>query len=64
MINDGCSDRGHWSVSSRYSSKITYLKQSNQGLAAARDTAIRAAKAPLLALLDGDDVWEPTCREG
>jgi hypothetical protein len=38
---------------------IRYSYQSNQGPSAARNTGIRAARAPLVALLDPDDYWEP-----
>lgn len=31
----------------------------NRGLSAARNTALRAARAPLLSHLDSDDAWEP-----
>jgi 2-polyprenyl-6-hydroxyphenyl methylase/3-demethylubiquinone-9 3-methyltransferase len=39
--------------------RITVIHQENRGLAAARNTALRAARARVIALLDSDDVWEP-----
>ena len=39
--------------------RIRYIKQENRGVSAARNTAIRAARAALLAHLDPDDLWEP-----
>ena len=33
--------------------------QRNRGLSAARNTALRAARAPLVSQLDADDLWEP-----
>ena len=41
-----------------YRDRIRYIVQSNGGLSAARNTAIRASRADLIALLDSDDVWE------
>lgn len=39
--------------------RIVLVQQENRGLAAARNAALRAASAPLLALLDSDDIWAP-----
>lgn len=39
--------------------RIRFLATANHGVSAARNTAIAAAKAPLIALLDGDDLFRP-----
>lgn len=39
--------------------RIRLLQTDNGGLAVARNRAIAAARAPLIALLDGDDLFEP-----
>ena len=60
LVNDGCPDTENLeSALAPYLSRIHYIKQANGGPSAARNTAIRAARAPLVALLDGDDAWMP-----
>ena len=39
--------------------RIRLLKTDNRGVAIARNRAIAHARAPLIALLDGDDLYEP-----
>jgi glycosyltransferase involved in cell wall biosynthesis len=39
--------------------RIRFLKTDNRGVATARNRAIGHARAPLIALLDGDDLYEP-----
>ena len=43
----------------RLGPRMLHLHQPNRGLPAARNAAIRAGSAPLLALLDADDEWLP-----
>jgi glycosyltransferase involved in cell wall biosynthesis len=60
VVNDGCPDSANLErVLEPYRGEIVYIRQQNQGVAAARNTALRAARAPLVALLDPDDMWEP-----
>jgi glycosyltransferase involved in cell wall biosynthesis len=64
VINDGCPDTGNLERAlAPYQDEIRYIKQENQGLAGALNTAIRAARAPLIAFLSGDDIWEPNYLE-
>lgn len=60
VVNDGCPDSTNLEqVLEPYRGEIVYIRQENQGLAGARNTAIQASRAPLVALLDSDDSWEP-----
>jgi glycosyltransferase involved in cell wall biosynthesis len=58
VINDGSTDQTS-SICGRYSQKIRYLKQSNQGLGAARNQGVKLATGDYFAFLDCDDLWEP-----
>ena len=61
VVNDGCPDTAALEqVLGPYLDRIVYLKQENRGAAGARNTAIRASRGRYLALLDPDDLWEPT----
>jgi GT2 family glycosyltransferase len=60
VVNDGSPDSEELErVLEPYRDRIAYIRQENRGLAAARNAAIRVARAPLIALLDSDDAWEP-----
>jgi glycosyltransferase involved in cell wall biosynthesis len=39
--------------------RVRLVQQPNRGLAGARNTALRAARGEMFALLDSDDMWEP-----
>ncbi len=64
LVDDGSTDNTAQVVApflDRLGPRIQYIRQENRGLPAARNTAIRAATAEFLALLDADDAWMP-CR--
>ncbi len=64
VVNDGCPDSEALErVLEPYQPRLVYIRQGNRGLSGARNTGIRAAKAALVALLDGDDLWEPAFLE-
>lgn len=64
VINDGSPDSDELEhVLAPYMERIVYLKQENQGVSAARNAGILAARAELLAFLDGDDTWLPNYLE-
>jgi glycosyltransferase involved in cell wall biosynthesis len=60
VVNDGCPDSERLeTVLKPFASAIRYLRQENQGVGAARNTAIRVSHGTYIALLDADDIWEP-----
>lgn len=58
VIDDGSSDDTA-AVAKAFAPLVTYLRQDNGGVAAARNLGIRRATAPLVAFLDSDDLWLP-----
>lgn len=61
VVDDGSPDRAD--VEAHLLSegpRLRYLRQENQGPAAARNAALRAACGQFVAFLDSDDTWEPT----
>ena len=60
VINDGSTDTPELEkILEPYQDQITYVKQANKGIAAARNAGLRVAQGEYLALLDADDVWFP-----
>jgi glycosyltransferase involved in cell wall biosynthesis len=60
VVNDGSPDTAELErVLEPYRARIVYLRQENRGVSAARNAAVRTARAPLLAMLDADDLLEP-----
>ena len=59
IIDDGSPDRSVELCRQFTDPRIRILRQSNRGPAAARNLGIRQATGAYIALLDGDDLWEP-----
>jgi glycosyltransferase involved in cell wall biosynthesis len=58
VVDDGSEDNTAALVSQRYPN-IKLIRQTNQGVSAARNTGIRQARFEWIALLDSDDSWLP-----
>lgn len=58
VVDDGSTDNTPEILNS-YSSKITVIRQANQGVSAARNKGIRHSSGQLIAFLDSDDRWLP-----
>jgi glycosyltransferase involved in cell wall biosynthesis len=58
VVDDGSTDDTP-AVVARYGSSVSYVRQPNGGLAAARNAGIRATDNEFIALLDDDDLWQP-----
>lgn len=56
IVNDGSTD-GTETVAKNLPETIRYLRQSNQGPAAARNRGIELAQGSLIAFADADDLW-------
>lgn len=59
VVDDGSTDRSAELVEQFKSPLIRLIHQPNGGVSAARNRAMREAKSEWVALLDGDDRWEP-----
>jgi glycosyltransferase involved in cell wall biosynthesis len=57
VVDDGSTDGGARLVPTAVN--VRYIRQENQGVAAARNVGIIAAQGEYLAFLDQDDLWEP-----
>jgi len=60
VIDDGSQDEGPSLARNFGDPRITVITQANRGLAGARNSGIRHAAGEYVALLDADDIWEPT----
>jgi glycosyltransferase involved in cell wall biosynthesis len=60
VMDDGSTDRTPEILES-YKPRVQTLRQENQGVAAARNALLKHAQGDLLAWIDSDDIWHPSC---
>lgn len=61
LVDDGSTDATHEAIAPFLADpRFSHIRQPNQGIAGARNTAIQAARGTWIALLDHDDRWLPT----
>lgn len=62
IVDDGSQDetRDVCAHLCQHDARVRYIFQDNKGLSGARNTGIRSARSDFIALLDADDLWEPT----
>jgi len=58
VVNDGSTDNSLKLVEQINDSRIRIINKPNRGVSSARNRGIKEAKSELIALLDGDDLWE------
>ncbi len=56
VVDDGSTDDTP-AIAMAYGDRVSYIRQPNRGLAAARNTGLDAARGNLVGLLDADDAW-------
>lgn len=63
VVDDGSKDNSLQVVQVIQEPRLRVIHKENGGVSSARNCGIREAKGEFIALLDGDDLWEPTFLE-
>ncbi|MBR9914085.1 MAG: glycosyltransferase family 2 protein [Algicola sp.] len=59
IVNDGSTDNSLKLIQNFQDARLTIIDQQNSGASVARNNGMAAAKGVFIALLDGDDIWDP-----
>ena len=59
VVDDGSTDNSLEVVRAIRDARIRVIHKENGGVSSARNVGIKAAKGQYVALLDGDDLWQP-----
>lgn len=59
VVDDGSRSGRVSEICQKYGDKLTYVRQENRGVSAARNAGIRASRGVYIAFLDDDDLWRP-----
>lgn len=63
VVDDGSKDNSLQVVQAIQDPRLRVIHKENGGVSSARNCGIKEAKGEYIALLDGDDLWEPTFLE-
>jgi glycosyltransferase involved in cell wall biosynthesis len=59
VVDDGSTDETAQRVLAIQDPRVRYVRQSNAGVAAARNLGVKLSRAPIISFLDSDDLWKP-----
>jgi glycosyl transferase family 2 len=59
VVDDGSTDETESRVRAIADLRVRYVRQSNAGVAAARNLGVKLSRAPIISFLDSDDLWKP-----
>jgi glycosyltransferase involved in cell wall biosynthesis len=58
VVDDGSTD-GSAAIARQFGDRVELVRQSNQGVGAARNQGLKQASGAIIAFLDSDDLWRP-----